>query len=93
MRCRSLILPLCAGLSLVLCGCQSAVLSNSMFDPIRPNPTDYRSASDEAGAEWDFVGEEGRSEQTREDESGDRWFKDHLMSPRARSIERNLGFD
>ena len=74
-------------------GCQSELLSHRMFDPFRPNPFDYRDASDDPGSEWDFVGSEGRAEQQREFEPDDQWFKKYLMSPRARSIERNLGFD
>lgn len=63
------------------------------MDGFRPNPEDYRDPSDDPGAEWDFVGKEGRAEQTREFEADDQWFKNNLMSPRARSIERNLGFE
>ncbi|MFK7817376.1 MAG: hypothetical protein AB8G99_01550 [Planctomycetaceae bacterium] len=75
-------------------GCQTQeLLSHRMFDSFRPNPHDYRDAGDDPGSEWDFVGTEGRAEQESEFEADDQWFKKYLMSPRARSIERNLGFE
>lgn len=80
---------------LVLCcatGCQNQTLLDHLA-AFRPNPNDYRDAGDDPGAEWDFVGDEGRAEQSREFEADDQWFKKYLMSKRARSIERNLGFE
>lgn len=74
-------------------GCQTALFSHRIFDPVRPNPNDYREASDDPGSEWDFVGDEGRADQTPVVERDDWWFKKYLMSPRAQSIERNLGFE
>jgi hypothetical protein len=74
-------------------GCNSSLMNHSAFDSIRPNPNDYREASDDPGSEWDFVGDEGRADQQAVVEDGDQWFKKYLMSPRARSIERNLGFE
>ena len=57
-----------------------------------PNPTDFDEQSDEDTGEWDFVGDEGRGDQTRERDP-DPWFKKWLMSEKANSIERNLGID
>lgn len=57
-----------------------------------PNPTDFDEQSDEDTGEWDFVGDEGRGDQTRERDP-DPWFKKYLMSEKANSIERNLGID
>jgi hypothetical protein len=75
-------------------GCQSQkLLNNRALDVYRPNPNDYKDPGDDPGSEWDFVGDEGRSDQEREFEASDQWFKKYLMSPRARSIERNLGFE
>ncbi len=74
-------------------GCNSSLMNHKAFDPIRPNSNDYREASDDPGSEWDFVGEEGRADQQTVVEEGDQWFKKYLMSPRARSIERNVGVD
>lgn len=73
-------------------GCQTQQLFEKLAG-FKPNPNDYRDAGDDPGAEWDFVGDEGRSEQATEFEADDQWFKKHLMSARARSIERNLGFE
>ena len=61
-----------------------------MFESWRPNPNDYADASDDPAGEWKFVGDEGRADQGPVVES-DQWFKHHIMSPRARSIEQNLG--
>lgn len=57
-----------------------------------PTPDDWDSEVNEDVKEWDFVGEEGRGDQTRERDP-DQWFKKHLMSEKANSIERNLGID
>lgn len=57
-----------------------------------PNPEDWDKDADEDAGEWDFVGDEGRGEQVREKDP-DPWFKKHLMSEKANSIERNLGID
>ncbi len=57
-----------------------------------PNPTDSADDSDKDSGEWDFVGDEGRGDQTREHDP-DPWFKKYLMSEKANSIERNLGID
>ena len=48
--------------------------------------------ADDTGKEWDFVGREGRKDQAREKDP-DPWFRKHLMSEKARSIENNLGID
>lgn len=57
-----------------------------------PNPRDFSDGSEEDTGEWDFVGEEGRGDRTRERDP-DPWFKKYLMSEKANSIERNLGID
>lgn len=57
-----------------------------------PNAEDWDKDADEDAGEWDFVGDEGRGDQTRERDP-DPWFKKHLMSEKANSIERNLGID
>ncbi len=57
-----------------------------------PRTSDYDDGSDDSGKEWDFVGNEGRAEQVREQDP-DPWFKDIFMSEKANSIERNLGID
>lgn len=57
-----------------------------------PNPTDMDADAAEDAGEWDFVGDEGRGDQRREQDP-DPWFGKYLMSDKARSIERNLGID
>ena len=57
-----------------------------------PNPEDWDKDADADAGEWDFVGDEGRGDQVRERDP-DPWFKKHLMSEKANSIERNLGID
>ena len=47
---------------------------------------------EEADAWITEAGEEARSGQARERDP-DQWYKKYIMSEKARSIERNLGFD
>ena len=42
--------------------------------------------------EWGFVGKEARKGMTRERDH-DRWWKEFIMSQRARDIETSLGID
>lgn len=84
----------------VLCcastGCHSMMSPRDAWrqtvSSFRPDTRDYADGSTESGSEWDFVGEEGRGDQERERDP-DPWFKQNLMSPKAQSIERNLGID
>ncbi len=85
-----------AVLLLTSTGCQSFMSpraawrqSVSMF---RPDSRDYGDGTEDDGSEWDFVGDEGRSGQQKERDP-DPWFKQNLMSAKARSIEHNLGID
>ena len=57
-----------------------------------PNPEDWDKGTAEDAGKWDFVGDEARGDQSREKDP-DPWFKKHLMSDKANSIERNLGID
>lgn len=57
-----------------------------------PSTRSYDDGLDDNGSEWNFVGDEGRAEQERERDP-DPWFKKHLMSEKARSIEHNVGID
>jgi hypothetical protein len=57
-----------------------------------PRSTDYRDLSEEEGDDWAYVGEDARGSQAREQDP-DPWWKKWVMSERARSIERNLGYD
>ena len=57
-----------------------------------PNPDDWADGSEEESTEWDFVGDEGRAD-TKREKDPDQWYKKYLMSEKANSIERNLGYD
>ena len=85
-----------AGLILTSTGCQSLMSPRTAWrqtvSMFRPDTQDYADGTDDDGTEWDFVGEEGRAGQQRERDP-DPWFKQNLMSPKARSIEHNLGID
>jgi hypothetical protein len=84
------------GLTFFLSGCAMVEHPGSamrrMTRMFTPNPHDGDSQVATDTGEWDFVGEEGRGEQDRERDP-DPWFKRYLMSPKANSIERNLGID
>lgn len=77
-------------------GCTSTMNLRNAFTStgrlFTPNSRDYDDGSDESGKEWDFVGDEGRAGQPRERDP-DPWFKNMIMSEKARSIEHNLGID
>jgi hypothetical protein len=70
-------------------GKQAMTRTGRMF---RPRPFDEQSEPEEVEDDWGFVGEEGRAGQPRERDP-DRWWQNLVMSPEARSIERNLGID
>ena len=55
-------------------------------------PGDYRDATDEQQDDWEFVGEEGRGNQTIQRDP-DQWWRKWVMTEKSRSIERNLGFE
>ncbi|MEP3479372.1 MAG: hypothetical protein ABJZ55_09005 [Fuerstiella sp.] len=51
-------------------------------EPLQPDVED----------EWAFVGEEARGNAPRERDP-DRWWRNLMMSDRAKNIERSLGID
>ena len=55
-------------------------------------PGDYRDATEEPQDDWEFVGEEARGNQLVQRDP-DQWWRKRVMSGKARSIERNLGFE
>ncbi len=69
-------------------GCQ---LMKSM-SMVAPSPSDYRDTTDEEDDEWASVGEEARGNRPVEKDP-DQWWRNWLMSGRARAIERNLGIE
>jgi hypothetical protein len=69
-------------------------ITRAGFRQFTPKTSDYADATDygqEEPDEWEFVGSEGRGGMQREKESDGltKW----ISSPKARSIERNLGYD
>ena len=58
----------------------------------KPRPFDYRDTTEEDQDEWSYVGTEARGDRPLEHDP-DPWFKRLFMSGKARSIERNLGYD
>ncbi len=59
---------------------------------VKPKPFDGTAVPESEVDEWGFVGDQGRADQEREKDP-DPWLRDLIMSPEARQIERNLGFD
>ena len=73
----------------------------TVFQPIRqitrdswrvmkPDPTDYRDPTQEFNDQWSGVGKEGRGDQQIEKDADP--LKKIMMSEKARSIDRNLGY-
>ncbi|MEM9702352.1 MAG: hypothetical protein AAF907_07905 [Planctomycetota bacterium] len=57
-----------------------------------PNTKDYVDPTENLTQDWSEAGEIGRADQERiQDDPA--WYQDWFMSPKARDIERNLGFD
>ena len=90
-----------AVLPLVLASAPGCMLTDMFRESARttkriytPDTNGYRDTSEEPGAgdEWAFVGEDGRGGQPREHDP-DPFWKRWVMSEKARSIERNLGYD
>ncbi len=57
----------------------------------KPNSRGYRDSTDEVDDQWSIVGKEGRGDRAPEREADP--FKKWLQSPKAASIERNLGIE
>ena len=71
-------------------GCELTSSNDSNWS-VLPNE-DYRDPTDEENDEWSFAGKEARGDRPRERDP-DRWWRKYVMSPKARSIERNMGID
>lgn len=72
-------------------GCQLTESDDGTNWSAMPNE-DYRDPTDEENDEWAFAGKEARGDRPRERDP-DRWWRKYIMSPKARSIERNMGID
>jgi hypothetical protein len=83
---RRFFLILILGAGVPLAGCET-MNRRAMSDSERSeyyNPRDYHD-------EFDGVGQEGRGHQAMEHESD--WLSRFVESPKARAINRNLGYD
>ena len=77
-------------------GCQLVDAGQEMqraaWSIFRPKPFDYRDVTEEDDDLWAFVGEEGRADRPVERDP-DRFWQEHVISVKARNIERSLGID
>lgn len=53
---------------------------------------DRRDTAEDSQEQWKFVGKEGRRNQSVEKDP-DQWYRQYIMSEKARSIEENLGYE
>lgn len=85
-----------AGLLISASGCSGFPTGKAAFmktkKMLTPSSWENNTTADSSDEEWSFVGEEGRKGQAREKDP-DPWFRNNLMSDKARSIEKNLGID
>ena len=58
---------------------------------LKPRPTDYRDTTNESADEWASVGRTANT--LRVVEKDDDPFRKLILSPKARSIERNFGIE
>lgn len=67
-------------------------ISQETMRSMKPNPHGgYRDTTEEPDDEWSFTGTGSRNLRPMEHEEDP--LKSHIMSPKARSIERSLGID
>jgi hypothetical protein len=71
-------------------GCSAVGSTKKFFSALKP-PEEHVPA-DDPQEDWDFVGEEARKHRPTEKDP-DPWWQMHVMSPRARAIERSLGVE
>ena len=87
------IVTVLTGLALTQVGCALVdpvqTFSRGVWRTFKPRGLDYTNSGDDADSEWDFVGVEARGDRPMERDSDP--FRNRLLSPRAQSIERNLG--
>jgi hypothetical protein len=94
MRCIACILVL-GGLCVLQSGCVLMEPAQTMGRYTKKMftflPGDYRDMTDEESNDWsDNVGKEGRANQEFEKDP-DSWWGKHIISAKARSIDRNVG--
>ncbi len=73
-------------------GCASTDgMMHESFRIFKPRVSDYRDETQEVDEEWDSVGKAARSNRPLENENDP--LKALFMSPKAKSIERSLGYE
>ena len=78
--------------SLFATGCASTEgMMHESFRIFKPRVSDYRDETQEVDEEWDSVGKAARSNRPLENENDP--LKEWFMSPKAKSIERSLGYE
>ena len=61
---------------------------------LRPTSSDYTDPADDIGDPWiQAAGDEARGHRPKEQSDDPDWLRNLMMSPKARDIERNLGFE
>lgn len=80
------IVPLSAG-----CAINDSGMMHESLRIFKPRVSDYRDESQEVDEEWDSVGKAARSNRPLESQNDP--IRDLLWSPRAKSIERSLGYE
>lgn len=73
------------------CATDDSGIMHESFRIFRPRESDYRDETQEVDEEWDSVGKAARSDRPLENEHDP--LKELFMSPKAKSIERSLGYE
>ena len=71
-------------------GCALVEPMRASMKMFKPNSNDYRDGTDETEDNWSFVGTEARGERAMEKNGP---LERLMMSPKARSITRNVGIE
>lgn len=66
-------------------------VTRESLKPLKPRPSDYRDTTEESEDEWTSVGRTAST--VRGVEKDNDPFRKWVLSPKARSIERNLGIE
>lgn len=95
MLCRVGWLTVIVALSVCLPGCglmrSTKQFTAESMKSLKPRPTDYRDTTGESEDEWTSVGRTASS--VRGTEKDNDPFRKMILSPKALSIERNLGIE
>ncbi len=73
------------------CATGDSGMMHESFRMFKPRVSDYRDETQEVDEEWNSVGKSARSNRPLENENDP--IRDYLWSPKAKSIERSLGYE